>query len=164
MANNPQIQQSAYGAWRVHLEAMRMIISQRGGFGKLVDDHSIQSEASDSLLVHLRQLFSSDALQRKPALGTFLSWPFFNAGMECHYPDSQSMGDGRSFIAESLCRISYMQGDMSWLDAVSFLQCIWKVNLGVRISSTDYVENNKLMCYNRRANGGNSPRCRDVIG
>jgi hypothetical protein len=41
MANNPQIQQSAYGVWRVHLEAMRMIISQRGGFGKLVEECSL---------------------------------------------------------------------------------------------------------------------------
>lgn len=41
MPNNPQIQQSAYGAWRVHLEAMRIIISQRGGFGKLVEECSL---------------------------------------------------------------------------------------------------------------------------
>lgn len=27
-----QIQRSAYGPWNVHLEAMRTIISQRGGF------------------------------------------------------------------------------------------------------------------------------------
>lgn len=142
--NDLQALASAFQA-AVLLYGLRTLVLDRDSLSCLgkrlpMDVHSIRSEASDSLLAHLRQLFSSDALHRKPALGKFLSWPFFIAGMECDYSDSQSMGDGRSFIAESLCRISYMQGDMSWLDAVSFLQCIWKVNSGMRVSSIDCVD------------------------
>lgn len=166
--NDLQALASAFQA-AVLLYGLRTLVLDRDSSSCLgkrlpIDVHSLRSEASDSLLVHLRQLFSSDALQRKPSLGKFLSWPFFIAGMECQYSDSHSMGEGRSFIAESLCRISYIQGDMSWLDAASFLQYIWKANSGMRVSSIDYVGNNKLMCYNRRADGENPPRCRDVMG
>ncbi|EED14860.1 C6 transcription factor, putative [Talaromyces stipitatus ATCC 10500] len=70
---------------------------------------------------------------------------------------------GESF-AESLCRVSYIQGDISMLDVVSSLQCIWKMNSGMIVNIIDYVSNNKLMCYNRRADGGTFSRCRDVMG
>lgn len=90
----------------------------------LVDINSIRSTASDSLLIHLRHLLVRPDLC---LLGKFVFWPLFIAGMECHYSSSMTINLARKFVVDSLCRMAYYQGDLSMLDAASFLQHIWRI-------------------------------------
>ncbi|KAH8692963.1 fungal-specific transcription factor domain-containing protein [Talaromyces proteolyticus] len=100
------------------------------GNGLSVDINSIRSTASDSLLTYLHQLLRPDSPRGGRWLGKFLFWPLFIAGMECHYSSSMSMAVARKFIADSLCQLSQYQGDLSMLDAASFLQHIWRIQSG----------------------------------
>jgi hypothetical protein len=95
--------------------------------GLSVDIDSTRSTASDSLLKYLRQLLRPSSPRGGPWLGKFLFWPLFIAGMECHYSNSMPMAVARKFIADSLCQLSHYQGDLSMLDAASFLQHIWRI-------------------------------------
>jgi hypothetical protein len=102
------------------------------GNGLSVDMNSIRSTTSNSLLTYLRQLLRPDSPRGdgRPWLGKFVFWPLFIAGMECHYSSSMTMAVARKFIADSLCQLSHHQGDLSMLDAASFLQYIWRIQSG----------------------------------
>lgn len=122
----------------VLLFCLRTLVLDRDITSSLSDElskriHSIRCTASDSLLAHLRQLFSTAALQREPSMGKFSSWPLFIAGMECQYSRSHSIDQERGFILESLYRISYIQADVSVLDIAPFLQRVWKMETGMNI-------------------------------
>ena len=122
----------------VLLFCLRTLVLDRDITSSLSDElskriHSIRCTASDSLLAHLRQLFSTAARQREPFMGKFASWPLFIAGMECQYSRSHSIDQERDFILESLYRISYMQADVSVLDIAPSLQRVWKMERGMDI-------------------------------
>lgn len=113
----------------VLLFCLRTLVLDRDVTSSLSDElsksiHAIRCNASDSLLAHLRPLLAT-------AMGKFVSWPLFIAGMECHYSRSHSIDQERNFILESLYRISYVQADVSVLDIAPFLQRVWKMETGM---------------------------------
>lgn len=92
--------------------------------GSIIDVHDLRSAADDMLFNGFRRFFSVNSRQ-DAWIGKFLYWPLFIAGMECCSGSESS--DKRELVTQALGNLASYLGDLSLIDALSFLRSQWQM-------------------------------------